>query len=198
MNIVLLIGTFGVGKDFLKQEAISRYPKVFAATPQVTTRPLREGELPSVTQHIEKEDFEKLIDGGKLLGYELIERTGNYYGTARDTLSNNKINIISCGAGRARSILDNKKENDKIVIVKVIADEMLRAARYLLREKNPDLDELMSRRKEQDGVDECFKYDIDPDIIYNNDYKRDPEGLFQDIEKLFSIDGKVSTVFLSS
>ncbi|MEN0587983.1 guanylate kinase [Kurthia gibsonii] len=81
--LIVLSGPSGVGKGTVRKELFSQPDTNYEYSISMTTRKPREGEVDGVDYFFkEKEDFETLIEQGKLLEY--AQYVGNYYGTPID------------------------------------------------------------------------------------------------------------------
>ncbi|RWR14076.1 guanylate kinase [Siminovitchia fortis] len=81
--LIVLSGPSGVGKGTVRKAVFSRPDAKFEYSISMTTRKPREGEVDGVDYFFKsKEEFEKLIEEGKLLEY--AQYVGNYYGTPVD------------------------------------------------------------------------------------------------------------------
>lgn len=81
--LIVLSGPSGVGKGTVRKELFSQPDTNYEYSISMTTRKPREGEVDEVDYFFkDREDFEKLIEQGKLLEY--AEYVGNYYGTPID------------------------------------------------------------------------------------------------------------------
>ncbi|MBM7698385.1 guanylate kinase [Kurthia huakuii] len=81
--LIVLSGPSGVGKGTVRKELFSQPDTNYEYSISMTTRKPREGEVNGVDYFFkEREDFEALIEQGKLLEY--AEYVGNYYGTPID------------------------------------------------------------------------------------------------------------------
>lgn len=81
--LIVLSGPSGVGKGTVRKEIFSRPDTAFEYSISMTTRPPREGEINGTDYFFKsREEFEKLVEEGKLLEY--AEYVGNYYGTPVD------------------------------------------------------------------------------------------------------------------
>ena len=81
--LIVLSGPSGVGKGTVRKELFSQPDTNYEYSISMTTRKPREGEVDGVDYFFKsREEFETLIDQGKLLEY--AEYVGNYYGTPID------------------------------------------------------------------------------------------------------------------
>ncbi|MFZ0447416.1 MAG: guanylate kinase [Bacillus sp. (in: firmicutes)] len=106
--LIVLSGPSGVGKGTVRKAIFSQENTSFEYSISMTTRSPREGEIDGVDYFFKtKEEFEGLIQQGKLLEY--AEFVGNYYGTpvdyVRETLDRGKdvfLEIEVQGASQVR------------------------------------------------------------------------------------------------
>ncbi|MEZ2715296.1 guanylate kinase [Niallia circulans] len=81
--LIVLSGPSGVGKGTVRKEIFSQKNTSFEYSISMTTRLPRAGEVDGVDYFFKsREEFEDLIEQGKLLEY--AEFVGNYYGTPVD------------------------------------------------------------------------------------------------------------------
>ncbi|MEK3935136.1 guanylate kinase [Sporosarcina sp. FSL W7-1349] len=81
--LIVLSGPSGVGKGTVRKELFTQPDTNYEYSISMTTRSPREGEVDGVDYFFKSRDeFEKLIEEGKLLEY--AEYVGNYYGTPLD------------------------------------------------------------------------------------------------------------------
>ncbi|MFC5558003.1 guanylate kinase [Ureibacillus thermophilus] len=81
--LIVLSGPSGVGKGTVRKELFKQPNTNYEYSISITTRKPREGEVDGVDYFFRtREEFEKLIEEGKLLEY--AEFVGNYYGTPLD------------------------------------------------------------------------------------------------------------------
>jgi len=143
IKVIALYGKAGAGKDTCLNRVCEVYQlhKIVSAT----TRPPREGERDDIDyRFLTDKEFEQL---------EYIERTefrGWKYGTPKDSLDANKINIGVFNPEGVKALIRDK---DIIVIpVLIDASDKQRLIRQLNREENPDCEEIC-RRFETDKKD---------------------------------------------
>ncbi|AOH54230.1 guanylate kinase [Peribacillus muralis] len=91
--LIVLSGPSGVGKGTVRKAIFSQPGTAFEYSISMTTRLPRQGEVDGVDYFFKKrEEFEALIEEGKLLEY--AEFVGNYYGTpvdyVRETIDSGK------------------------------------------------------------------------------------------------------------
>ncbi len=81
-RVLVFSGPSGSGKSSIINYLLSEIDKAIFSV-STTSRPKRENEIEGIDYNfVSKEEFEKLIQEGKLLEYE--ENHGNYYGTRKD------------------------------------------------------------------------------------------------------------------
>ncbi len=105
--LIVLSGPSGVGKGTVRKEIFAQNNTSFEYSISMTTRAPREGEVDGVDYFFKaKEEFEKLIQEGKLLEY--AEFVGNYYGTpvdyVRETLDRGKDVFLEIEVQGARQV----------------------------------------------------------------------------------------------
>lgn len=188
MKYLFFLGEFGTGKNFLTSKLVELYPNFFEENIQVTTRPLRSSEIEKGgCLHLSHEEFKTAIMRKELSNYEFFERTGNYYGNLRKLENKEKINIINGDPERCASLKEHLSSEDKLFIIFLTADDVLRVVRYLKRDQNADLDEMLNRHFDEHYKIRCSNLKIKPDLFYDNGYKKDPSNFFNDILKNFDI-----------
>lgn len=140
-KVIALIGEAGSGKDFLLRQAIQAYPQ-YNEIISCTTRPIREGEVNGKNYYFltdkEFKDFEK--DGYML---ETASFNGWYYGTMKQALRADSINIGVFNPEGVRSLI--KHEDIDVRVFYVRAPAKKRLLRQLNRENNPNVDEIVRR-----------------------------------------------------
>ena len=105
--LIVLSGPSGVGKGTVRKAIFSQENTSFEYSISMTTRSPREGEIDGVDYFFKsKEEFEDLIQQGKLLEY--AEFVGNYYGTpvdyVRETLDRGKDVFLEIEVQGARQV----------------------------------------------------------------------------------------------
>ena len=105
--LIVLSGPSGVGKGTVRKAIFSQPDLDFEYSISMTTRAPREGEVDGVDYFFKsKEEFEKLIEEGKLLEY--AQFVGNYYGTpveyVRETLDKGKDVFLEIEVQGARQV----------------------------------------------------------------------------------------------
>ncbi len=105
--LIVLSGPSGVGKGTVRKAIFSQPNTKFEYSISMTTRPPREGEVNGVDYFFKtREEFEQLIEQGKLLEY--AEFVGNYYGTpvdyVRETLNKGRDVFLEIEVQGARQV----------------------------------------------------------------------------------------------
>jgi guanylate kinase len=111
--LIVLSGPSGVGKGTVRKQIFSQPNNDFVYSISMTTRLPREGEINGVDYFFKKrEEFESLIEQGKLLEY--AEFVGNYYGTpvdyVRETLDSGKDVFLEIEVKGARQVREKFPE----------------------------------------------------------------------------------------
>lgn len=151
---VILVGHAASGKDYLAAKFVE---KGFVKDISLTTRPMREGEIPGYTYHyIDAELFEKL-DGIGIL-YESVEFNKWRYGTLQESWNTADVFIMTPSG--VKSITPEDRKNCLVVFIDI--PEEIRRKRMDLR-SDADTTE---RRLEADRKD--FKGFIDFDYFIKN------------------------------
>lgn len=82
-RFIVLSGPSGVGKGTICNVLLNELDAWYSVS--MTTRNIRDGEVDGVNYYfVSKEEFEKRIEEGKLLEYNIYN--GNYYGTPKDKI----------------------------------------------------------------------------------------------------------------
>lgn len=142
-TIIALMGKAGSGKDTIMR-ALLKQPAFKDAAPIIscTTRPKREHEKDGVDYHfLSREDFAKKVLENKFL--EVAEFNDWFYGTLKEDLKTDKINISVLNPEGIENILLHKDIDLKVYYVDVPG--RIRICRQLMREQNPDIPEIFRR-----------------------------------------------------
>lgn len=151
---IILVGHAASGKDYLAEKFVEAG---FRKDISLTTRPMRDGEIPGVTYHfISDNDFTEALVKGKL--YESVEFNGWKYGTTNDDWNNADVFIMT-PSGIATITPEDRKE---CIVVYIEIPEEVRRQRMDLR-SDADTTE---RRVKADKKD--FKGFIDYDYRIND------------------------------
>ncbi len=125
--LIVLSGPSGVGKGTVRKEIFSHPNNDFVYSISMTTRVPREGEVDGVDYFFKKrEEFEELIEQGKLLEY--AEFVGNYYGTpvdyVRETLDSGKDVFLEIEVKGARQVREKFPDGLFIFLMPPSLDEL--------------------------------------------------------------------------
>jgi len=125
--LIVLSGPSGVGKGTVRQAVFSRPDAKFEYSISMTTRKPRDGEKDGVDYFFKsREEFEQLIQEGKLLEY--AEYVGNYYGTpvdyVKETLNSGKDVFLEIEVQGARQVRDKIPEGLFIFLMPPSLDEL--------------------------------------------------------------------------
>lgn len=162
-KIVAIMGKAGAGKDALLHSIMANKDSWFCQEiVSCTTRPMREGEIEGVNYYFLTEDqFEESIMLGGMIEY--TEFRGWHYGTHREALQNDKINIGVFNPAGVLTLLNDP--NFDVYVIMVNVKDKTRLMRQLQREENPDCYEI-ARRFQTDEKD----FDDFYNDIFNNHY----------------------------
>ena len=143
------MGEAGSGKDFLAKELAATHPDIFHYIVSTTSRPIREGEQNGVDYHyLTQYEFDMKMMDGNMLEYTYFNSWG--YGTCKDDLVNDKINI---GVFNPTGIRSLQNRNDiTLQTYRLGCTPKIRLLRQLNREENPNIDEIV-RRYTTDKID---------------------------------------------
>lgn len=167
MNKIIVVALFGqsaAGKDTIQNWIVSNIPNTNKII-SCTTRPKRDYEENEKDYFfITEEEFgEKVLDGTML---EATVFNNWFYGTTIESLQKNKINIGVFNPMGVRYLLEDSRL--KVIPIWIISQDKDRLLRSLLREENPDCEEIIRRfiedKKEFSDID--FSYSS---IINNQD-----------------------------
>lgn len=148
-KIIALMGKAGSGKDTILQELITKLPDRFNEIVSCTSRPRREGEKDGINYHFMTDaDFLDQVKQGRML--EWTNFNNWYYGTSKDSLSEDKINVGVFNPAGIKQLIGNTDIAIKVFYVR--APDKERLLRQLNRENNPDIKEIM-RRYQTDEAD---------------------------------------------
>lgn len=168
-NMVCICGKAASGKDTILKNVLEEYSDIFCRNLSTTTRSPRKGETQGIDYDFitEQEMMNKLMNGDML---EVVEFNENFYGTALDTLSKEKINISIYNPGGIELLLENTQIN--LLIFYIECDDKIRVLRYINREPNFDLqkfcDRMLIDEKEFNPLIEEIK-DYEIFTKFNND-----------------------------
>lgn len=158
-KLIALIGPSGSGKDTILEKVLKTDSSLNRVV-RYTTRPMREGEKDGVNYHyIDKEKFAELVINEMI---EASEFNNWFYGTSLSCLKEDKINIGCFDPLAIDTIINCNESSLAITVICLTVPDNIRLARQLLRENNPDIEEIF-RRYHADLGD--FS-DLPPQTIY--------------------------------
>ncbi|WP_421384513.1 guanylate kinase [Bacillus salacetis] len=168
--LIVLSGPSGVGKGTVRKEIFSQKDTQFEYSISMTTRLPREGEVDGVDYFFKsREEFESLIEQGKLLEY--AEFVGNYYGTpedyVRETINNGKDVFLEIEVQGAQQIRDKFPEGLFIFL----APPSLSELQNRITTRGTETEELIlnrmtTARKEIEMMD-LYDYVVENDTVEN-------------------------------
>lgn len=163
IKIIALFGKAGSGKDTIQKSVLAQFANQVHEIVSCTTRPPRDYEKNGIDYHfLSIEEFTKKVLNGSML--EATEFRGWFYGTPFDSLNLDKINIGVFNIAGIQALLEDSRLEVYPVIV--YAPDKVRLMRQLLREENPDCEEIC-RRFQTDNKD-FKKIDFEPFFVWEN------------------------------
>ena len=138
-----IIGEAGAGKDTILNKVLEEGGDNFLSpTISCTTRPIRDYEKDGVDYHfLSREEFAEKVLENKFL--EVAEFNDWFYGTLKEDLKTDKINIAVLNPEGIENILFHNDIDLKVYYVDVPG--RIRICRQLMREQNPDIPEIFRR-----------------------------------------------------
>ena len=189
IDIVVLCGKAASGKDSILKDIMKREGSndIFYRNISLTTRSPREGEVEGIDYNfISKEKMLQLLLDGEML--EVAEFNGWFYGTSLESLSKDKINISIYNPEGVDALVTNPEVNPLIFYIDTT--DKTRLLRYLTRENNPNIKEMIRRYGTDDkDFNELFESDI-PFLPLVNEVEEDYEHVIDciiDISKNYFI-----------
>ena len=180
-NIVAIIGPSGCGKDTLLKELVRVNPDKAHKIINCTTRPIREGEVNGIDYHyLSNDEFAQQV-----LNFDMLEATcfnDWFYGTSVSSLVEDKINLGIFSPEAVYNLLENPNLN--IFIIQLTASDKTRLLRQLVREEDPDVDEII-RRFNADKLD-FANIDIPFRLILENESFEDLQYNISHVSKLLN------------
>lgn len=168
--LIVLSGPSGVGKGTVRKAIFSEPGKAFEYSISMTTRKPREGEVDGVDYFFKtREEFEELIQQGKLLEY--AEFVGNYYGTpvdyVRDTINSGKDIFLEIEVEGAKQV--REKFPDGLFIF--LAPPSLSELQNRIVNRGTDSEDVIKRRmqvaKEEIELMNLYDYVVENDSVDN-------------------------------
>jgi guanylate kinase len=168
--LIVLSGPSGVGKGTVRKEIFSQEDTQFEYSISMTTRLPREGEVDGVDYFFKsREEFESLIEQGKLLEY--AEFVGNYYGTPEDyvraTIDDGKDVFLEIEVQGAKQIRDKFPEGLFIFLAPPSLSELQnRITTRGTETEDLILNRMTTARKEIEMMD-LYDYVVENDKVEN-------------------------------
>lgn len=164
--LVILSGVAGAGKDTVKKEVVKRLDYV-DTFPTVTSRPMRNGDIPGVTYiFVTEEKFKKMIADNELYEYDIHHN--NYYGVAKkplqEKIANGKVAIRDVDVNGTESLVKQLGNEMKIVTIflKVPKEELRKRLKARLDKPSEEEIELrLSRFEYEESKMQQYDYIID-------------------------------------
>ena len=145
--LVILSGVAGAGKDTVKKEVVKRLDYV-DTFPTVTSRPMREGDIPGVTYiFVTEEKFKEMISNGEFYEYDIHHN--RYYGVAKkplqERIKNGRVAIRDVDVNGTENLVKQLGKTMKIITIflRVPKDELRK--RLEAREDKPSEEEIKLR-----------------------------------------------------
>ena len=165
-SLIVLSGPSGSGKDSIC-ERLSEYNNNFWVSISCTTRKPRKGEEDSVNYFFKtKDEFEKLIEDGKLLEY--AKYGDEYYGTPKDNVNeylNKGIDVIL--VIEVQGALKIKHLVPEAIFVFIMPPTMKDLVLRLKKRGTETDDKILTRfRKAYQEINELSKYNY---VVVNDD-----------------------------
>ncbi|MGM9925321.1 MAG: guanylate kinase [Bacillus sp. (in: firmicutes)] len=166
--LIVLSGPSGVGKGTVRKELFKQEDLGFQYSISMTTRKPREGEVDGVDYFFKsREEFEELIEQGKLLEY--AEFVGNYYGTpvdyVRDTIEEGKDVFLEIEVQGARQIREKFPE----ALFIFLAPPSLSELRSRIVGRGTESEEVIANRlktaKEEIEMMDLYDYVVENDTV---------------------------------
>ncbi|RFU68801.1 guanylate kinase [Bacillus sp. V59.32b] len=166
--LIVLSGPSGVGKGTVRKEIFSQPDTAFEYSISMTTRKPREGEVDGIDYFFKtREEFEELIEQGKLLEY--AEFVGNYYGTpvdyVRETLENGKDVFLEIEVQGARQVREKFPEGLFIFLAPPSLSELQNRIVTRGTETEDVIQRRMQTAKEEIELMDLYDYVVENDRI---------------------------------
>ncbi|MFO1445845.1 guanylate kinase [Bacillus sp. Bva_UNVM-123] len=166
--LIVLSGPSGVGKGTVRKEIFSQPDTAFEYSISMTTRKPREGEVDGIDYFFKsREEFESLIEQGKLLEY--AEFVGNYYGTpvdyVKETLEKGKDVFLEIEVQGARQVREKFPDGLFIFLVPPSLSELKNRIVTRGTETEDIINNRMSVAKEEIEMMHLYDYVVENDEI---------------------------------
>lgn len=168
--LIVLSGPSGVGKGTVRKEIFSQEDTAFEYSISMTTREPRQGEVNGVDYFFKtREEFEELIQQGKLLEY--AEFVGNYYGTpvdyVQETLNRGKDVFLEIEVEGARQVREKFPDGLFIFLVPPSLSELKNRITTRGTESEDVINNRMSVAKEEIEMMHLYDYVVENDKVEN-------------------------------
>lgn len=178
--VIALMGKAGAGKDSLLNFIVENEKSKFKKIISYTTRPIRDNETPDVDYHY--------VSNSKFFEMSLLEFTcfnNWYYGTGREDLVADKINIGAFNPEGVRSLLTHKDEIQVIPVYMAVSDKT-RLIRQLTREENPNVGEIVRRYGADENDFIGIFSEFNPILLHNENIsiEKVKDILFEELDSL--------------
>ena len=165
-KMFVVSGPSGVGKGTIVAELIKQSPELHLSI-SATTRKMRVGEKEGVNYYYytPEQFLVHTLNDGML---EYTQFNGWFYGTSKDSVREDKINI---GVFNPEGIRNLLRRNDvELIVVRVWRPAKLRLLGQLNREENPNVSEIIRRAAadEKDFAYLPFEYTVIENEIYDD------------------------------
>jgi guanylate kinase len=166
--LIVLSGPSGVGKGTVRKEIFSHPDTDFEYSISMTTRLPREGEVDGIDYFFKsREQFEQLIEQGKLLEY--AEFVGNYYGTpvdyVRQTLDAGKDVFLEIEVKGARQVREKFPEGLFIFLMPPSLTELKNRIVTRGTETDDIINNRMLSAREEIEMMELYDYVVENDQV---------------------------------
>lgn len=166
-KVIAICGKSASGKDTLLRSIMTNYPWLHRII-NCTTRPPRENERDNIDYHfLSLDEFVKQ----SLVMNKMIEVTQFrewLYGTSIEDLVENEINIGVFSPAGINALIHHKDID--LYVVQVEASAKVRLLRSLMREDDPDVDEIVRRYLADNKDFALFSQVYEPDYLFENEY----------------------------
>lgn len=166
--LIVLSGPSGVGKGTVRKAIFSQPDTAFEYSISMTTRAPREGEVDGVDYFFKsKQEFEELIQAGKLLEY--AEFVGNYYGTpvdyVRETLDRGQDVFLEIEVQGARQVREKFPEGLFIFLAPPSLSELKNRITTRGTESEEIINNRMTVAKEEIELMSLYDYVVENDQV---------------------------------